>query len=98
MNTWMWLIVAAAVITFVTRISGFQIGEQRLPVRLRRALDYIPVAAFAALAIPDVAAGVGTFPARALGALAASVIILRFGVLWGGLAAGMATFWIVGVL
>jgi uncharacterized membrane protein len=98
MTSWLWLIVAAALITFATRLAGFQLGEQRLHPRLRRALDYIPVAAFAALAIPDVASGAGAFPARVLGALVASLIILRFGVLWGGLAAGMSAFWIIGSL
>lgn len=89
------LIVAVAIATYATRYAGFVLGERRLPPAFDRFLAYVPVAAFAALAMPGLAGGAGTMPARLAGAALAALVVLRFGVLWGGLVAGLAGFWLV---
>jgi branched-subunit amino acid transport protein len=94
----LWFILPIAVLTYLTRIAGFRIGSRELPRALDRFLIYVPVAAFSALAIPGVSEGAGTFPARLIGAALLAVVIYRFGHLWAGLLAGMAGFWLVGVL
>ncbi len=91
----MGLVIVLAVVTYATRITGFKIGDRRLPPALDRFLTYVPVASFAALAVPGVADGAGTLPARVVGAVAASIVVLRFSYLWAGLLAGMGAFWLV---
>ncbi len=92
------MIVSVAVLTYLTRIAGFRLNDRNLPPSLDRFLAYVPVAAFAALAIPGIAEGAGTFPARFIGAAVCAVIVIRFGQLWAGLVAGMAGFWLTGVV
>lgn len=89
------LILAAAVITYLTRIAGFALNPSLLSPRLHAALAYIPIAAFSALAVPGIATGSGTLDARLAGALAAALVIYRFSALWAGLTAGMLVFWLV---
>ena len=89
------LIVAVAIATYATRYAGFLLGERKLPPAFDRFLAYVPVAAFAALVTPGLADGAGTLPARLVGAAVAALVVLRFGVLWGGLIAGMLGFWAV---
>ena len=91
-----WIIVSVAVLTYLTRIAGFRLGDRQLPPAFDRFLAYVPVAAFAALSIPGVAEGAGTFPARLAGAALAAIVVLRFSQLWIGLLAGMAGFWVTG--
>lgn len=92
------VIVAVAIVTYLTRIAGFRIGSQTAPPSLNRFLAYVPVASFAALAAPDIAGGPGTLPARIIGAGLAALVVLRVGPLWTGLLAGMAAFWTTGFL
>ena len=91
-------ILAIAALTYLTRIAGFRLGERRLPAAFDSFLAYVPVAAFAALAIPGVADGAGSFPARLAGAALAALIVLRYSALWAGLLAGMIGFWLTGFL
>ena len=93
----LWIIISVAVLTYLTRIAGFRLGDRQLPATFDRFLAYVPVAAFAALAIPGVAEGAGTFPARLIGAILAALVVLRIGHLWAGLLAGMVGFWVMGV-
>jgi len=90
------IIVSVAILTYLTRIAGFRLGDRQLPPAFDRFLAYVPVAAFAALAIPGVVEGSGSFPARLLGAALSALVVLRFGQLWAGLLAGMAGFWLFG--
>jgi branched-subunit amino acid transport protein len=94
----LWFILSVAILTYLTRIAGFRLSSRELPPMLDRFLVYVPVAAFAALAIPGIAEGAGTFPARLIGAALLAVVVLRFSRLWAGLLAGMAGFWLVGML
>jgi branched-subunit amino acid transport protein len=91
-----WIVFSVAVLTYLTRIAGFRLGDRDLPPAFDRFLTYVPVAAFAALAIPGVAEGSGTFPARLAGAALASIVALRVSHLWAGLLAGMLGFWLTG--
>jgi len=92
----LWIILSVAVLTYLTRIVGFRLGDRQLPPVFDRFLTYVPVAAFAALAIPGVAEGSGNFPARLVGAAVLALVVLRFSRLWVGLLAGMAGFWVTG--
>jgi branched-subunit amino acid transport protein len=94
----LWIIITVAVLTYLTRIAGFRLGDRTLPPAVDRFLAYVPVAAFAALAIPGVAEGAGTFPARLIGSSLAAIVVLRFSQLWAGLLAGMAGFWVMGLI
>jgi len=89
------LIVAVAAVTYLTRISGFLIGQERLPSELNRFLSYVPVAVFAALVTTNFNAGQSDMLPRLIGVAAASIAVLRFKQLWMGLFAGMAVFWLV---
>lgn len=92
----LWIILSVAVLTYLTRIAGFRLGERQLPPAFDRFLAYVPISAFAALAIPGVAEGSGSFPARLAGAAISALVVLRFSQLWFGLLAGMAGFWVTG--
>jgi branched-subunit amino acid transport protein len=88
------LIVAVAVVTYLTRISGFVIGQRQLPEGLGRFLQFVPVAVFAALVTTNFNAGQADMLPRLIGVIAAAVAVLRFRQLWIGLVAGMACFWL----
>lgn len=92
------IVLSVAVVTYLTRIAGFRLGDRRLPPFVDRFLAYVPAASFAALIAPGVAGGAGEFPARLVGAVAAALVMLRFGALWTGLLGGMAAFWAFGLL
>ena len=89
------LIVAVAVVTYLTRISGFLIGRRTLPAELNRFLNYVPVAVFAGLVTTNFNAGQSDMLPRLIGVAAASIAVLRFRQLWIGLFAGMAVYWLV---
>lgn len=74
------------------------LSGRRLPAFFWRFLGYVPVAAFAALAAPGLATGSGSLTARMAGAVLAAVVVLRFGILWAAIGAGMAGFWLAGLL
>ena len=88
------LIMVVAVETYLTRISGFVIGQRHLPEWLGRFLHYVPVAVFAALVTTNFNAGQADMLPRLIGVVAASLAVLRFRQLWIGLVAGMACFWL----
>jgi branched-subunit amino acid transport protein len=91
---YLWLIVAAGVVTYLTRLPGFYLGQRVLPESAGRFLIYVPVAVFAALAAPGVGPGSDWGP-RVIGALVAAGLMLRFGQLWLCLIGGMLGFWAI---
>lgn len=91
------LILAAAAVTYLTRVTGFYVGRLEIPQSVSRFLVYVPVAAFAALAAPGVGPGADWLP-RLVGAAVAAALMLRFGQLWLCLVAGMLGFWAVTLL
>ncbi len=92
--TYLPVILVIAVATWLSRVGGFHLGNRSLPPVVDRFLGWIPLAAFGALAAPGIAHGPGSIPARLLGAIAAAIVVIRFGPYWAGLLAGMGVFWI----
>lgn len=88
------LILAVAVVTYLTRIAGFLIGHRKLPDRINRFLTYVPVAVFAALVTTNLNIGHADMAPRLIGVAVASVVVLRFRQLWIGLATGLASYWL----
>ena len=93
------LVRGVALVTYATRVAGFGVsrltagGARTLPPACDRFLSYVPIAAFAALIVPDVASGPGALGPRLLGILAAGLAVWRTEKLWAGLLLGMAAFW-----
>ena len=87
------LILAAALITYLTRVTGFYLRAHRFPPRFKQFLDDVPVAAFAALAAPGIlSSGDAPFP-RIAAAVIGAVFVYKFGKLWICVAAGLAAYW-----
>lgn len=89
-----WLVLAMAVVTYITRIGGFAISRWALPPAVNRFLGYIPIAAFAALIVPGVSPGNPDLLPRLIGITVAVLVVLRWPTLWVALATGMTTFWL----
>jgi len=92
------LVLAVAIATYTTRLSGFLLRDRVVPPVLDRFLAYVPIAAFAALLAPGLAPTNGQWLPRLIGAAVAALVVLRTRHLWAGLAAGMALFWCVSAL
>ncbi len=88
------LILTAGVLTYLTRIGGFALGNRPIPARLEGFLQFVPIAAFAALTAPGLSGTDPELVPRLLGAGLASAAALRFGRLWLCIAVGMAVFWV----
>lgn len=93
-----WIVIAVAVATYITRISGFAIARRPIPPAVDRFLNFVPVAAFAALIATGVTPESPDLGPRVVAVLLAGVAVLRWKTLWAGLAAGMAAFWIATLL
>jgi branched-subunit amino acid transport protein len=91
-----WLLIGAiAVLTYLTRISGFLIGQRPIPPIVDRFLGYVPVAVFAALVVPNVAPSGQDAPARIVAVVLAGLVAYRVRYLWASIGTGMAIFWLV---
>ena len=91
-------ILAAALVTYATRLTDFGLGNRELPPALGRFLSYVPIVVFAALIAPDLGLGDTQWAARGLGVVAAAITGWRTRQLWAAVAAGMAAFWLAGLL
>jgi branched-subunit amino acid transport protein len=106
MMTTLGIVAGAALVTYATRVAGFAIaargdisaGTSLTTRAFDRFLVWAPVAAFAALIVPDLANGPGMLSARLIGAAVAALAIWKAGRLWLGLASGFAAFWGVQLL
>lgn len=95
------LVAAIAALTYATRYAGFvlgRLGGHTMPPALERFLNYVPIAAFAALITPGVADGPGALTSRVLAIGVAAVVALRFNRLWAALILGMAGYWLADLL
>jgi branched-subunit amino acid transport protein len=91
-----WLLIAViAVLTYLTRVSGFLIGQRPIPPTLDRFLGFVPVAVFAALIVPNVAPTGDHMLARVVAVVLAAAVAVRVRQLWASIGAGMAIFWIL---
>jgi branched-subunit amino acid transport protein len=88
------LIALMAIVTYCTRLAGFAFRGRRLPDGIERFLACVPVAAFAALLATGLSPGDSGADARALAAVPAALIALRWRKLWLTLASGMVFYWI----
>jgi branched-subunit amino acid transport protein len=95
------LVAVIAALTYPTRYAGFALGRfggQSMPPALERFLNYVPIAAFAALVAPGVADGPGALTSRVVAIGVAAVVAIRFKRLWAALILGMVGFWVVDFL
>lgn len=88
------LIIAAAVITYLTRITGFYLRADRFSPRFKQFLDDVPIAAFAALAAPGVLAGGDENGPRVIAALVAALFAWKFRTLWICIFTGFVAYWL----
>lgn len=53
-RTWLWVMLAGGLITFLTRLSFIALeGKYRLPESFKRALPLVPIAALSTLILPE---------------------------------------------
>jgi branched-subunit amino acid transport protein len=76
-------------------VAGLSLGKRKPPPAIRQFLAYVPIAAFAALVVPDLAAGGDETAPRLVGAAIAALVVYRFGKLWACIAVGMAVYWLM---
>jgi branched-subunit amino acid transport protein len=88
------LIIAAAVLTYFTRYGGLALGKRNPPAFVSDFLGYVPIAAFAALVLPDLASGGDERFPRLFAAGIAALVVYQFGKLWACIAVGMAVYWL----
>lgn len=88
------LIIAAAVITYLTRVTGFYLRADRFSPRFKQFLDDVPIAAFAALAAPGVLAGGDENIPRTVAALVAAAFVWKFRTLWVCILTGFIAYWL----
>ena len=98
----LWLtIIAAGVITYLTRASFIAAGDRvKLPASVERALKYVGPASFAAIAAPAVLGGdqfdeFGDDLPRLIAVTVAGVVIWRTRNVPASLVTGMATLWLI---
>jgi branched-subunit amino acid transport protein len=97
-----WLIILGGMVTtYLTRLSFVAlIPQERLPLRLRRALQYIPPAVLAAIVFPELAIRGGELAIaieneRLLAGLLAALVAWRLKNTWFTIASGMLALWLL---
>lgn len=88
------LTLAAAVITYLTRVTGFYLQADRFPARFKLFLDDVPIAAFAALAAPGILSSGDEPGPRVVAALVGALFVWKFGKLWICVVSGYIAYWL----
>lgn len=88
-------IALMAVVTFVPRYLGLRLSGRPVPPYWLRFFQFVPIAVFPALIVPELFAVEGETGVRLTAFALAGVVLLRFRVLWAGLLAGMVAFWLL---
>ena len=80
MTTTVWIILAGAVMTYLTRIGGHLVLSrfERIHPRVEAGLNAVPAAVLTTLVAP---AAVSAGPAEMIALLAAGIVSLRFGMM-----------------
>ena len=80
MTTTVWIILAGAVMTYLTRIGGHLVLSrfERIHSRVEAGLNAVPAAVLTTLVAP---AAVSAGPAEMIALLAAGIVSLRFGMM-----------------
>lgn len=89
------LILIIAGLTYLTRISGLLTGNWRPSPFVRRALDYIPIAAFTALIVPGLDIGGPEQGSRILAGAMALLLAVTTRQLWLVVLGGLSVYWLV---
>lgn len=89
------VIVLMALVTFVPRWLGLRLAGREVPAFWLRFFQFVPIAVFPALIIPELFALPAETPVRLLAFVLALVVLLRVRALWAGLLAGMAGYWLL---
>ena len=89
------VIIGMAIVTFVPRYLGFRLAGRDVPPFWLRFFQFVPVAVFPALIVPEVTGVAGETAIRVLALVIAGVVLLRWRALWAGLLVGMAAFWLL---
>ena len=80
MTTTLWIILAGAVMTYLTRVGGHLVLSRfdRIHPRVEAGLNAVPAAVLTTLVAP---AAVSAGPAEAIALVAAGIVSLRFGMM-----------------
>lgn len=90
------IILALAAVVCALRMAGLALANARLSPPLQRSLQYIPIAVFAALLAPSLAAPPGGWAVRCCIAAGCAVLLARrSGRPWVILPMGSLAFWLM---
>jgi branched-subunit amino acid transport protein len=99
----LWLLLGMAVVTFIPRFLPMAfLARIAIPEKVKRGLDYIPVAILSAIVFPIVfSAGqrkIGIEPHLLFAAIPVFVLAYRVKSLWGSVLLGMLVYWGLGYI
>ncbi len=89
------VIILMAVVTFVPRYLGLRLAGRGVPPFWMRFFQFVPVAVFPALIVPEVFGVEGETAIRTVALVAGGIVLLRTRQLWAGLLTGMIAFWLL---
>ncbi len=92
------VILGMALVTFVPRYLGLRLSGRAVPPFWLRFFQFVPVAVFPALIVPELIAVPEETGIRLLAFVVAGLVLLRWRALWTGLLAGMVAFWLLRLL
>jgi branched-subunit amino acid transport protein len=91
------IIVGAAVVIYLCRVSGFLL-HKRLTASWDRRLSFVPIGVFSALIVTSVMGQSDHISARILALMAGSIVVARTRRMALGIALGLTIFWILSAL
>jgi len=89
------VILGMAVVTFVPRYLGLRLAGRAVPSFWLRFFQFVPVAVFPALIVPELAGLPHGLPSRIIALVLAAAVLLRWRTTWAALLVGMAAFWLL---
>jgi len=98
MSPTMLVILGMAVVTFIPRYLGMRLSGRAVPPFWMRFFQFVPVAVFPALIIPELFANPQETGIRLLAFVIGGLVLLRWRAMWTGLLAGMVAFWLMRLL
>lgn len=89
------VIIGMAIVTFVPRYLGLRLAGRGVPPFWMRFFQFVPVAVFPALIVPETVGVESETVIRILALGVAGIVLLRWRALWAGLLVGMISFWLL---
>lgn len=89
------VILGMALVTFVPRYLGMRLSGRAVPPFWMRFFQFVPIAVFPALIVPELFAVPQETGIRLLSFTVAGLVLLRFRAMWTGLLMGMLAFWLL---